>query len=160
MGMFCSIFRPVSLVRPLEPLLGFRPEKRASKFSDSFSTVDMELSCDSHVFHISSHSFEEADMAGHSQIVESCVQTNCCFYLFIYIYDLLHLCSFTGCQNYVISNLVACIFCVFTWSWNTLVSRKDLLLPLRLTLDGPGPAALISGDKRVSKITVECRRNT
>ena len=60
----------------------------------------------------------------------------------------------------VISNLAACIFCVFTWSWNTLVSRQDFVLPLRLTLDGPGPAALISGDKRASKITVECRRNT
>lgn len=94
MGIFCSIFRPVSLVRPLEPLLGFRPEKRASKFSDSFSTVDMELSCDSHVFHISSHSFEEADMAGHSQTVESCVQTNCCFYHFlsIYIYMSYYIC--------------------------------------------------------------------
>ena len=92
MGIFCSIFRPVSLVRPLEPLLGFRPEKRASKFSDSFSTVDMELSCDSHVFHISSHSFEEADMAGHSQTVESCVHTNCCFYLYIYRYMSYYIC--------------------------------------------------------------------
>ena len=106
-GIFCSIFRPVSLVKALESLLGFRPEKRASKFSDS-STVDMELSCDPRVFHISNHSFEQAEMAGDSQTDESCVQTNCCFYLYDFLF---HLCSFTGCQDYVISNLFACVFC-------------------------------------------------